>query len=202
MIFGCDGSHSQVRRESFPPNKYANHRIPVSMFGFTMQVTAAQARPIRELDPFFLQGTASANDVFMYISCKSRLYLTKLYTLETLEASRLTRRQSVLKAPQNSQDGDEFVYQVCISGSTDKEPFRNETSGTDELTDKQRVAVIRTIAESFAEPFRSFLFLISDETKVKSVALDDFAPRKEIFAAGTYTLVGDASHAMAMCESQ
>lgn len=70
MLFGCDGSHSQVRRESSPPEKHVNHPIPVSMFGFTMLVTAAQAKPIRELDPFFLQGTASASDVFMYISCK------------------------------------------------------------------------------------------------------------------------------------
>lgn len=70
ILFGCDGSHSSVRYRSGPPEIFANHQIPVSMFGFTMQVTAAQAKPIRELDPFFLQGTASANDVFMYISCK------------------------------------------------------------------------------------------------------------------------------------
>lgn len=72
MLFGCDGSHSQVRREIFPPQKSLNHRIPVSMFGFTMQINGEQARSIRELDPFFLQGTASASDVFMYISRKSR----------------------------------------------------------------------------------------------------------------------------------
>lgn len=71
MLFGCDGSHSQVRRESSLPDEHVNHQIPISLFGFTMQVTAAQAKPILELDPFFLQGTASASDVFMYVSCKS-----------------------------------------------------------------------------------------------------------------------------------
>jgi hypothetical protein len=51
-----------------------NHPIPVSMFGFTMQITADQAASIRSLDPFFLQGTASANDVSMYTSCESPPY--------------------------------------------------------------------------------------------------------------------------------
>jgi 2-polyprenyl-6-methoxyphenol hydroxylase-like FAD-dependent oxidoreductase len=70
MIFGCDGSHSRVRRKLLPLGEAINHQIPVSMFGFTIQVTAEQAKPIRELDPFFLQGTASASDLFTFISCK------------------------------------------------------------------------------------------------------------------------------------
>lgn len=73
ILFGCDGSHSRVRRGLIPPGEYTNPRIPVSMYVFTMYVTAAQARPISELDPFFLQGTASASNIFMYISRKSRL---------------------------------------------------------------------------------------------------------------------------------
>ena len=68
MLFGCDGNRSRVRREMFGAEKSANQRIPITMFGFTMQVTAEQAAPIRALDPFFLQGTASANDVSLYTS--------------------------------------------------------------------------------------------------------------------------------------
>lgn len=71
MLFGCDGNRSRVRREIFGPEQSVNRPIPVSMFGFTMRITAAQAEPIRALDPFFLQGTASASDVSMYTSRKS-----------------------------------------------------------------------------------------------------------------------------------
>ncbi|KAF2624362.1 FAD binding domain-containing protein [Macroventuria anomochaeta] len=176
ILFGCDGSHSQVRRGLFSSGKYDNHRIPVSMFGFAMQMTAAQAKPIRELDPFFLQGTASASNVFMYIS--------------------------LLKAPQHSEKDDEdFVYQICISGSTDREPFHSKTIGAVELTNSERIAIIRDIAQGLAEPFHSFLSLVSNDTKVQILYLDDFEPRKEMFAAGTYTLVGDSAHAMAMSKS-
>ena len=71
MLFGCDGNRSRVRQEIFGQEQSMNHPIPVSMFGFTMQITAEQAKPIRSLDPFFLQGTASANNVSMYTSCES-----------------------------------------------------------------------------------------------------------------------------------
>lgn len=50
------------------------------MFGFAMQVTAEQAEPIRSLDPFFLQGTASANDVSLYTSRKFTLKYTWNFT--------------------------------------------------------------------------------------------------------------------------
>jgi 2-polyprenyl-6-methoxyphenol hydroxylase-like FAD-dependent oxidoreductase len=71
MLFGCDGNRSRVRQEIFGQEQSTNHPIPVSMFGFTMQITAEQAKPIRSLDPFFMQGTASANDVSMYTSRES-----------------------------------------------------------------------------------------------------------------------------------
>ena len=70
MLFGCDDNRSRVRREMFGTEKSANQSIPVTMFDFTMQVTAEQAATIRALDPVFLQGTASANDVSLYTSRK------------------------------------------------------------------------------------------------------------------------------------
>lgn len=73
MLFGCDGSRSRVRQQMFGPEKSENQRIPISMFGFTMQLIAEQVESIRTLDPFFLQGTASANDVSLYTSRKFSL---------------------------------------------------------------------------------------------------------------------------------
>lgn len=69
LIVGCDGSHSRVRR-AISPQASQNQPVPVRLYGFTLRVTAEQAKPIRRLDPFFLQGTASASNVFMYMSCK------------------------------------------------------------------------------------------------------------------------------------
>lgn len=106
----------------------------------------------------------------------------------------------MLKAPQTPDNHDEmFVYQICISGSTDKEPFHSISNGGAELSNNERIAIIRDIAREFAEPFCSFLAHISDVSKVKKLELDDYVPHKGRSAAATYTLVGDAAHAMSMC---
>ncbi|KAL1610871.1 hypothetical protein SLS59_000508 [Nothophoma quercina] len=107
------------------------------------------------------------------------------------------RKVSVLQAPQSPQDGDEdFVYQVCISGSTDKEPFCTIANGTDRATNDERLTVIRNTAQDFAEPFRSFLSLVPDDANVKQLDLDDWAFPNNSSATGSITLVGDAAHAM------
>jgi 2-polyprenyl-6-methoxyphenol hydroxylase-like FAD-dependent oxidoreductase len=106
-----------------------------------------------------------------------------------------------LKAPQSPQDIDQnFVYQVCVSGMTDKEPFRSITQRDARARNEERLATIKTIALDLAEPFRSFLLLVPDDAKVKQLDLDDWSLPRESPAASTYTLVGDAAHAMTMCK--
>ena len=101
----------------------------------------------------------------------------------------------MLQAPQSPQDGDEnFVYQVCISESTDKEPFRTIANGTDRATNDERLTVIRNTAQDFAEPFRSFLSLVPNDANVKQLDLDDWAFPNNSSATCSITLVGDAAH--------
>jgi hypothetical protein len=108
----------------------------------------------------------------------------------------------VLKAPQSHQESDQnFIYQVCISGMTDKEPFRTITQRDTRACNEERLAMIKAIALDLAEPFRSFLLLVPDDAKVKQLDLDDWSLPRESPAASTYTLVGDAAHAMTMCKS-
>lgn len=167
------------------------------MFGFTMQVTAEQAAPIRALDPFFLQGTASANDVSMYTSCKFDLRIKRLNESRIYSNNAFT----VLQAPPSLEDANgKLVYQVCISGSTDEEPFSRVTAKTARTTNDERIAMIRETALGFAEPFRLFVSLISDDTPVKQLDLDDWSFPEDHAAGGTYTVVGDAAHNMTMCK--
>lgn len=109
----------------------------------------------------------------------------------------------MLKAPQSAHDSDQdFLYQVCVSGSTDKEPFRSILQRSTRASNDERIAMIRGIAPSFSEPFCSFLLLAPSDTSVKQLDLDDWALPNESSPAGLHTLVGDAAHAMTMCKSQ
>jgi len=69
LLVACDGGNSRIRRSLFP--ELPNYAIPIRVMGAKVQYSSKEMEQIRKLDPFFLQGTASANDSYMYFSGKS-----------------------------------------------------------------------------------------------------------------------------------
>ncbi|KAI9158881.1 LOW QUALITY PROTEIN: putative FAD-dependent monooxygenase [Paramyrothecium foliicola] len=171
LLVACDGSNSRVRRVLFP--EYQSHVIPVKVLGLKVSYTPEQVEPIRKMDPFFLQGTASQNDSFVYIS--------------------------MLDAPGNSEDGaGNYNCQMCISW-----PFRQGFFGSPEPiefpgTNEGRHKLIQEFAATWAEPFRSLAHSIPEDTDIKSLEVQDFPPPKELRTTGRAVLMGDSLHAMAM----
>lgn len=66
LLVACDGSHSRIRRKLLPHAE--NRTIPVGAMGLRMEHDVEQVRALRELDPFFLHATSSANNTFVYFS--------------------------------------------------------------------------------------------------------------------------------------
>jgi hypothetical protein len=60
--------------------------------------------------------------------------------------------------------------------------------------------VLRKLGDLWAEPFRSFVRAIPEETEIKPLELCDWPPPKNMRTTGRVALVGDALHAMAMCK--
>jgi hypothetical protein len=168
------------------------------LYGFTLRVTAEQAEPIRQLDPFFLQGTASASNVFMYMSCKFAVKPSAVYYSSHIF---LTSPSTVLEAPQTADSVDSgYLYQICISWNRTQDPadFKQQAEGP--TTQDQRISIIKTISESWAEPFKTFVQHIPDQTLVQQLDLDDFVPTHVLSPQSRVLLVGDAYHAMVMCK--
>lgn len=67
LLIACDGGQSRVRRALFP-DQNETFKIPVRMLGVKLTLTPEKFEPIRQLDPFFLQGTSSQDNSFVYIS--------------------------------------------------------------------------------------------------------------------------------------
>lgn len=67
-------------------------------------------------------------------------------------------------------------------------------------TDPEKIGLIRRLADTWAEPFRSLAHSIPADTEVKCLELSDWAPPTGLRTTGHVALVGDAMHAMVMCE--
>lgn len=173
------------------------HQIMVRLFGFTLRVSAKEAEHIRALDPFFLQGTSSSSNVFMYLSCKSSHASHGLHYHSQYSNIACV----VLEAPQGSDSRNkDWLYQICISWRKDQSPHKTNNL-KDSLDNLSRVETIRSIARQWAEPFTSFISQIPETTNVKQIDLEDFAPCKGLRATDKAIILGDAFHAMSMCKS-
>ena len=67
LLIACDGGHSNARQAVFPATAMP-YRIPVGVLGLKVEHTPDRIKELRELDPFFLQGTSSKDGSFMYFS--------------------------------------------------------------------------------------------------------------------------------------
>ncbi|WYZ44685.1 hypothetical protein EsH8_VIII_000001 [Colletotrichum jinshuiense] len=172
MVVACDGGPSRFRRQLFP-DQHERYRIPVRVLGLKVPLSPDQMAPIRKLDPFFLQGASSRNDTFLYLS--------------------------MLDAPGNNEESTgDFSCQMCISWP-DRPGFLGKAAPTGySQTSGGKIGFIRSLAESWSEPFRGLALGIPADTDVKHLDLYDYAPPKGLRSKGRAVLMGDAFHAMAM----
>ncbi|CEI70419.1 hypothetical protein FVEN_g1075 [Fusarium venenatum] len=171
LLVACDGSHSRVRRALFPDLKL--HDVPVRMLGIKLELTPDEAKPVRDLDPFFMHSTHSSHSMFVFMS--------------------------MLDAPGNHQDGSyPYVLQMCVSW-----PYRTGFFGRDapiEIpeTVEEQLKLIHEFAETFAEPWRSLALGANVDADVKGLKIQDLPPPTDLRTTGRVVLMGDALHAMAM----
>jgi len=164
--------------------------------GLAAQYTPQSVEPIRRLDPFTLQGTSSENDSYIFFSC------------EFAPLQRLRRRSTVAKpspvvldAPGNGGTAvDKYSCQMIVSWPA-REGFFGSPSPTPFPTSNDaRLELIRRFGRTWAEPFRSMILGLPQDTEVKCLDLCDFAPPMGLRSRGRAVLMGDSFHAMAMCE--
>ena len=182
LLVGADGTHSHTRSLLVPePIRAHNTPLPVRLLGASVIYPRPLAERIRSLDPFFFQGGDPSSNTFMYYSF-----------LDT--PSNNTRPE---------EQRDTYECQIILSW-----PFRNGFKDQEEplevpVEGSKRVALMKSLVEGWAEPFRECVMSIPDDTEVKTIRLEDWVPKTGAWDNhnGRVTLVGDAAHAMTMCKS-
>lgn len=187
LVVGCDGAHSQIRKLCHP-DEHQNKPLPIRFIGAGPRYPVSTAESMRKLDPFFLQGSSSKSDVFLWFS-----FLDVPGDPDTVSPER--------RSPEDSE--------MCRCQVMTSWPYRPGFLGREKpvempQTDKEKLAMMSSLAESFVDPFRSIVQQIPPDSEVKEIALADWMPRSTINTelgkqcAGRVALVGDAAHAMVM----
>lgn len=181
-MIGADGLQSTVRAIllAHTPQLSRNTVLPVRLLGVSVIQPASFALKMRALDPFFFQGGDPESDTFLWFS--------------------------FLDTPSNNTrkgNSDTYECQILVSW-----PYREGFRGMEEPleippTHKERITLMKTLAAWWIEPFRDCVMNIPDDTEAKAIALEDFVSKEGMWdnQEGRVTMVGDAAHAMTMCES-
>lgn len=172
-LIGCDGANSTVRR-ILHPESHQNDQLPIRLLGATVHYPSPQISAIRNLDPFFLQGTDPKTDAYLWFS--------------------------FLSTPSDEPNTQTTTYKCQIITSW---PYREKWLERADPTDVPNVkttqlVLMKHLSDSWAEPFRSLVQKIPRDAEIQPIELADWLPRKSPGFEGRVTLVGDAAHAMVM----
>jgi 2-polyprenyl-6-methoxyphenol hydroxylase-like FAD-dependent oxidoreductase len=142
----------------------------VRFMGVILHLSPAQAKPLRAIDPLLFQGCHPISGVFLWFS--------------------------ILSTPEvNGSAGENEYYEGQLNMSW------IVRSSTDEVpsTNKERIAKMKAMSEGFEKRLKTAVDDISDDTEVLEIKLQDWPTLSWPSHNGRVTLVGDAAHAMTMC---
>jgi 2-polyprenyl-6-methoxyphenol hydroxylase-like FAD-dependent oxidoreductase len=175
FLIACDGANSIVRKVCHPET-YENSQLPVRFIGAGVYYSETQIAEMRKLDPYFLQGSDPRTNAYLWFS--------------------------FLNTPSDpvSSEGKEGTYYCQIMTSW---PYRAGFAGRADPTEVPNTKTgqrswMKFLAEDWAEPFRSVVHNIPQDSEVMPIHLADWLPRRTTAFDGRVVLLGDAAHSMVM----
>ena len=176
VLIGADGANSTVRRLCHP-DKYQTSQLPVRFIGAGIHYPESAISAIRKLDPYFLQGSDPKTDTYLWFS-----FLNAPSDVNSSEGESKTWYCQIMVS---------WPYRPGFLGRVDPTEMPNTTT--------EQLSWMKSLAEGWAEPFRSVVQGIPAEgSEIMPVHLADWLPRRTTAFNGRVVLLGDAAHAMVM----
>jgi 2-polyprenyl-6-methoxyphenol hydroxylase-like FAD-dependent oxidoreductase len=175
MLVAADGSRSKTRRLLMGEEPGRLNQLPVNFMGVTVQLKEDKAKLLRDIDPLLFQGSHPDTGYYMWYS-----------TLSTPEVN----GSSVTDNPHYEA---QLNVSWLVKGSEDAVP----------VTNAERLAKMKAMARAgtgFEKTLRETIEDIPEGTEVLEIKLADWPSVQWPTFDGRVTLLGDAAHAMTMCE--
>lgn len=169
ILVGAEGSNSATRK-FLCPDDYRNRQLPIRFVGSGVDMTAAQVKPLRSLDPLLFQGCHPDTSCFMWVSM-----------LEVPEINGTA-----------GTDHEKYRVQVNLSWPVKSAEDEVKPDSADRVQDMKRRA------SPFAATLKNAVNAIPDDAEVLEIKLADWPCLDWDNHGGRITLVGDAAHAMTM----
>jgi 2-polyprenyl-6-methoxyphenol hydroxylase-like FAD-dependent oxidoreductase len=168
LIVGAEGSNSRTRKY-LRPDAYKNTQLPVRFIGSAVDMTPAQVKPFRDLDPLLFQGCHPTTGTFLWVSM--------------LESPAVNGTMGT--------EQERYRVQINVSWpvSTADDEVKDSNAG--------RMAQMKSRAVGFAPCLKEAVDVIPDDSEIMEIVLADW-PCLDWNGHGICTLVGDAAHAMTM----
>jgi 2-polyprenyl-6-methoxyphenol hydroxylase-like FAD-dependent oxidoreductase len=175
VLVAADGSGSKTRHLLVGEEQGRLNQLPANFMGVTVRLTEDKARPLREIDPLLFQGSHPDTRYFLWYS-----------TLSTPEVNGSYKTD-------NSYYEAQLNVSWLVTGPEDAVP----------VTSAERLAKMKAMARAgtgFEKTLRETIEEIPEGTEVLEIKLADWPTVQWPNLGGRVTLLGDAAHAMTMCE--
>jgi 2-polyprenyl-6-methoxyphenol hydroxylase-like FAD-dependent oxidoreductase len=146
------------------------YQLPIRFLGATVRLTPAEMAPLRALDPLLFQGCHPETSTYLWFA-----------TLDTPEV--------------NGSRGDSEYYSAQLNISWPVKSPADEVPATN----VEKLQKMKDLADVFEPRLKKAVQNIPEGTEIVEIKLADWPCLKWPFD-GKATLLGDAAHAMTMCE--